>query len=154
MSCLTPVMCPADVCASVCGWEPGSNGANLKAAKREDPGHHWVLQQTVPRVSGARPKTHPHLPQILPPHEEKRHGGIYFVITLIAFIKTVWLKCNCSLIEPLTAVLEGCKKMVHFCHWDALLWPGAQLIPAFEGLLLWQLSFCEGVYRSLHFFNL
>ncbi len=66
---------PADVRASVCGRELGSDGSHLQTAQGEDPGHHRVLQQTVPRIPGTRPQAHPHLPQILPTHEEERHGG-------------------------------------------------------------------------------
>ncbi|CAF88759.1 unnamed protein product [Tetraodon nigroviridis] len=65
---------PADVCAPVCGREPGSDGSHLQTAQGEDPSHHRILQQTVPRVPGACPQAHPHLPQILPTHEEERHG--------------------------------------------------------------------------------
>lgn len=60
----------SDVCAVVCGWELGPDGSNLKAAQRENTGHHWVLQPPVPRVPRTCSQTDPNLPQILSPHEE------------------------------------------------------------------------------------
>ena len=74
-----PVLSVPDVCSAVCGREPGPHGPHIQTAQGEDPGHHRVLQPPVPRVPGTGAQANPHLPQILPSHEEERDGGTSLV---------------------------------------------------------------------------
>lgn len=87
----------SDVCAVVCGWELRPDGSNLKAAQRENPGHHWVLQPPVPRVPRTCSQTYPNLPQILSAHEEGWLWG-----------RETWAFCTCTDKQTCTSAVIIC----------------------------------------------
>ena len=59
-----------DVCQTVCGWEPGPDGANLQAAQGQDPGHPRCLWSAISGIPRTRTEENPNIPQVMSAHAQ------------------------------------------------------------------------------------